>query len=213
MNTEQNTNQTSQSNGQVNNTPVMQATVQSTPIAGENPVETKTDSMEMIEFSNDITESKGVLTDDTTTKPQDDFSDKTIGAVNKLINTMDYTSYFGTEEVKKYKLYATLCYIPLVALYFKYINKLGSKSKYVDYHIKEGTNLTLLWIISVIISKVLYVMFTKKYLMSEETPVWVNFVSYTLYCISIILTVVGLKRANSGKSKDLPVIGKYKFLK
>ena len=123
MNTEQNTNQTPQSNGQVNNTPVMQATVQSTPIAGENPVETKTDPMEMIEFSNDITESKGVLTDDTTTKPQDDFSDKTIGAVNKLINTTDYTSYFGTEEVKKYKLYATLCYIPLVALYFKYINK------------------------------------------------------------------------------------------
>ena len=175
----------------------MQATVQSTPLAGKSPVETKVDSMEMIEFSNDITESKGVLTDDTTTKPQDDFSDKTIGAVNKLINTTDYTSYFGKEEVQKYKLYA----------------KLGSKSKYVDYHIKEGTNLTLFWILAFIISKVLDGMFTKKYLMSEETPVWVNFVSYALYCLALALTIVGLIRANSGKSKDLPVIGKYKFLK
>lgn len=211
MNMEQNTNQDSQNNKEVVNTPTMEV-VELTSV-NEQTNENKTETIEMVEISNDITESKGVLSDNTTTKPQDDFSDKTIGAVNKIINTTDYTSYFGKEEVTKYKMYATLCYIPLVTLYFKYINKLGSKSKYMDYHIKEGTNLTLLWVASIIISKVLYGMFTKKYLMSEETPTWVKFVSYVLYCISIVITLVGIYRTYNGKSKDLPIIGKYKFLK
>ncbi len=205
MNTNQNTNQTSQTNE-----PTMQATNQTIPA---NNTQTSNNSIEMIEFSNDIAESKGVLNDDTTTKPQNDFSDKTINVVDKLVNTSDYTNYFGKEEVQQYKTYAMLCYIPLVAFYFKFVNKLGSKSKYVDYHIKEGVNLTLLWVVTVIVSKILYGMFTKKYLMSEETPMWVNFVSYVLYCFSIVLTIVGLVRTNSGKSKDLPVIGKYKFIK
>lgn len=205
MNTNQNTNQTPQTNE-----PTMQATNQTAPV---NNTQANNNSMEMIEFSNDIAESKGVLNDDTTTKPQDDFSDKTINTVNKLINTTDYTSYFGTNEVKQYKNFATLCYIPLVALYFKFFKKLDAKSKYMQYHIKEGTNLTLLWIFAIVISRVLYTLFTKKYLMSEETPGWVNFITYVLYCLAIVITIVGLYRTSNGKSKDLPIIGKYKFLK
>ena len=78
-------------------------------------------NIEIIEFSNDTSESKGILSDNTsTTEPQNDFSDKTINAVNKLINTTDYSNYYGSEEVKQYKMYAVLCYIPLVVLYFKY---------------------------------------------------------------------------------------------
>lgn len=206
MNTNQNTNQTPQTNE-----PTMQATNQTAPV---NNTQANNNSMEMIEFSNDIAESKGVLNDDTTTtKPQDDFSDKTINTVNKLINTTDYTSYFGINEVKQYKNFATLCYIPLVALYFKFFKKLDAKSKYMQYHIKEGTNLTLLWIFAIVISRVLYTLFTKKYLMSEETPGWVSFITYVLYCLAIVITIVGLYRTSNGKSKDLPIIGKYKFLK
>lgn len=206
MNTNQNTNQNPQTNE-----PTMQATNQTAPV---NNTQANNNSMEMIEFSNDIAESKGVLNDDTTTtKPQDDFSDKTINTVNKLINTTDYTSYFGTNEVKQYKNFATLCYIPLVALYFKFFKKLDAKSKYMQYHIKEGTNLTLLWIFAIVISRVLYTLFTKKYLMSEETPGWVSFITYVLYCLAIVITIVGLYRTSNGKSKDLPIIGKYKFLK
>ena len=83
--------------------------------------ESETSSIEMVEFSNDTSE-KGILSDDTaTTEPQNDFSDKTIDAVDKLINTTDYSKYFGSNEVKQYKMYATLCYIPLVVLYFKYL--------------------------------------------------------------------------------------------
>lgn len=206
MNTNQNTNQNPQTNE-----PTMQVTNQTAPV---NNTQANNNSMEMIEFSNDIAESKGVLNDDTTTtKPQDDFSDKTINTVNKLINTTDYTSYFGTNEVKQYKNFATLCYIPLVALYFKFFKKLDAKSKYMQYHIKEGTNLTLLWIFAIVISRVLYTLFTKKYLMSEETPGWVSFITYVLYCLAIVITIVGLYRTSNGKSKDLPIIGKYKFLK
>ena len=69
-------------------------------------------SIEMVEFSNDTSE-KGILVDNTaTTEPQNDFSDKTIDAVDKLINPKDYTNYFTAEEIKQYKMSATLCYIP-----------------------------------------------------------------------------------------------------
>ena len=87
--------------------------------------ENEKSTIEIIEFSNDTSESKGILTDDTaTTEHQNDFSDKTIDAVDKLINTTDYSKYFGSDEVKQYKMYATLCYIPLVVLYFKYFAKI-----------------------------------------------------------------------------------------
>ena len=70
--------------------------------------ESETSSIEMVEFSNDTSE-KGILSDDTaTTEPQNDFSDKTIDAVDKLINTKDYTKYFGSDEVNEYKIYAIL---------------------------------------------------------------------------------------------------------
>ena len=158
-------------------------------------------NIEIIEFSNDTSESKGILSDNTaTTEPQNDFSDKTIHAVNKLINTTDYSNYYGSEEVKQYKMYAVLCYIPLVVLYFKYFAKLNNKSKYMAFHINQGINITLLWIFTFIVSKILYVLFTKKYLMSEETPGWVGFISYILYCISIVLSLVGMYRTYKSKN-------------
>lgn len=178
-----------------------------------NNVQEENNNMDMVELANDISESKGILNDDTTTKPQDDFSDKTINAVEKVMNTTDYTRYFGSDEVKQYKLYGTLCYIPLVAFYFKYFKKLESKSNYMKYHIKEGVNLSLFWILTVVVSKVLYAMFTRQYLMSTETPLLVKFISFVLYCLSITFTLIGLYNTNAGKSKDLPLIGKYKFLK
>ena len=58
--------------------------------------ESENSNIEIIEFSNDTSESKGILSDNTaTTEPQNDFSDKTINAVNKLINTTDYSNYYG----------------------------------------------------------------------------------------------------------------------
>lgn len=176
--------------------------------------ESENSNIEIIEFSNDTSESKGILSDNTsTTESQNDFSDKTINAVNKLINTTDYSNYYGSEEVKQYKIYAVLCYIPLVVLYFKYFAKLNNKSKYMAFHINQGINITLLWIFTFIVSKILYVLFTKKYLMSEETPGWVSFISYILYCISIVLSLVGMYRTYKSKSQNLPIIGKYKFIK
>lgn len=176
--------------------------------------ENEKSTIEMIEFSNDTSESKGILSDNTaTTEPKNDFSDKTIDAVDKLINTTDYTKYFGSDEVNKYKISAILCYIPLVVLYFKYFAKMDTKSKYMAFHINQGMNITLLWAFTFIVSKILYVLFTKKYLMSEVTPGWVSFITYILYCISIVLSLVGMYRTYKSKSQNLPVIGKYRFIK
>lgn len=175
--------------------------------------ESETSSIEMVEFSNDTSE-KGILSDNTaTTEPQNDFSDKTIDAVDKLINTKDYTKYFGSDEVNEYKIYAILCYIPLVVLYFKYFMKMDTKSKYMAFHINQGINVTLFWTFTFIVSKILYALFTKTYLMSEVTPGWVSFISYVLYCMSIVLSVVGICRTYKSKSQNLPIIGKYKFVK
>ena len=81
------------------------------------------------------------------------------------------------------------------------------------FHINQGMNITLLWAFTFIVSEILYAFFTRKYLMSEVTPGWVSFISYMLYCFSIILSLVGMYRTYNSKSQNLPVIGKYKFIK
>lgn len=176
--------------------------------------ENENSNIEIVEFSNDTVNEGEILKDDTASSTTNtDFADKTIEAANKLINTTDYTKYFGSDEVKQYKMSATLCYIPLVSLYFKYYSKLDTKSKYMAFHINQGINITIVWVFTFVFSKILYALFTKKYLMSEAIPGWVSFVSYMLYCISIILSLVGLYRTYNSKSQNLPVIGKYKFIK
>jgi len=141
-----------------------------------------------------------------------DLADKTINAVENFMNTEDHSKEYTEEDVKKNKTKAMICYIPLVPLYFVVTSKFKS-STYLKFHANQGLVVTLGWIISFFVSKMLAALFTKDSMLLDNTPGWVSFTSYILYCICFFATLYGVINTVNGSSKELPLIGKLKLLK
>ncbi|UKI57912.1 MAG: hypothetical protein L6V81_00015 [Clostridium sp.] len=74
----------------------------------------------------------------------EDFSDKTISFLEKIINTKDYTNTFTKEEVVPYRILATMCYIPFLFL-LPLLSGKYKKSRFLYFHINQGLNITLAW--------------------------------------------------------------------
>ena len=150
---------------------------------------------------------------DLTTKPaSEEFSDKTINFFEKIVNTKDYTNTFTKEEVVPYRITATMCYIPFLFLLPLLTGKY-KKSRFIYFHINQGLNITLAWAVVFFINKVIRSLFTTTYGYSSVTPGWVDFISYMLYCLVITITVVGMINTFNGKSKDISIVGGFRFLK
>ena len=142
----------------------------------------------------------------------EDFSDKTISFLEKIINTKDYTNTFTKEEVVPFRILATMCYIPFLFL-LPLLSGKYKKSRFLYFHINQGLNITLAWAIVFFINKVIRSLFTTTYGYSSVTPGWVDFISYMLYCLVITITVVGMINTFNGKSKDTSIVGGFRFLK
>ena len=145
--------------------------------------------------------------------PQKGVEDKIIEKVENFVNTTDYRNDYETEDVKKNKSNAMICYIPFVVYYFLFTGKY-KKSNYLFFHANQGFSVTIIWVISFIISKVLGTLFAIKNLyVTAYIPNWVNAVSYSLYFIALLLSAFGFVNTLNENSKELPVIGKIKLLK
>jgi len=143
---------------------------------------------------------------------QEELSDKIIKVAEGLVNTTDKTDSFDKDEIKTHKTFALLCYLgPLLLL--PLINKLHRKSKYMSFHINQGVNIIILYILVFIFSGILTSLFKEVYMYSSYTPGWVLFVNYVLNGIVIILNILGIVNTASNKSKELPLIGKFRFIK
>lgn len=152
------------------------------------------------------------MVDLTTKSASEEFSDKTINFLEKIVNTKDYTNTFTKEEVVPYRITATMCYIPFLFLLPLLTGKY-KKSRFIYFHINQGLNITLAWAIVFFINKVIRTLFTTTYGYSSVTPGWVDFISYMLYCLVITITVVGMINTFNGKSKDTSIVGGFRFLK
>lgn len=142
----------------------------------------------------------------------EDFSDKTISFLEKIINTKDYTNTFTKEEVVPFRILATMCYIPFLFL-LPLLSGKYKKSRFLYFHINQGLNITLAWSIVFFFNKVFRSLFTTTYRYSSVTPGWVNFISYMLYCLVIAITAVGMVNTFNGKSKNTSIVGGFRFLK
>ena len=138
-----------------------------------------------------------------------DEADKAIEAVEKVINTKDFTSSFSKEDVSTNKGSAVMCYILCLFLYPLLKNK---KSKYVNFHINQGLNLFIAETIVYIFTRIMISLFTVRSLTSY-VPGWVSLINYILLCIVFILAILGIINVSNNKSKELPLIGKYRFIK
>ncbi len=147
-----------------------------------------------------------------TSNQQPDLADKTINAVENFMNTTDHKSEYNSEEVKKYKNQAMICYIPFVSLYFVLTSKYKS-SGYLKFHTNQGLIVTIGWVLSFFISKILGSLFTGDSFLLNNTPGWVSFISYILYCVCFLLTLYGIINTVNDSSKEFPLIGKFKLLK
>ena len=152
------------------------------------------------------------MVDLTTKSASEEFSDKTINFFEKIVNTKDYTNTFTKEEVVPYRITATMCYIPFLFLLPLLTGKY-KKSRFIYFHINQGLNITLAWAVVFFINKVIRSLFTTTYGYSSVTPGWVDFISYMLYCLVITITVVGMINTFNGKSKDISIVGGFRFLK
>lgn len=141
-----------------------------------------------------------------------DFSDKAEETINKIVNTNDITKEFNDEEVTKYKDMTILCYIPFLVLY-PLIKKLHKSSKYMLFHINQGMNLFIFEIAVFLVTSILTTIFSGVWYFPRTIPGWILFIKYILYCAEIALILFGINNSVKKKAKELPVIGKFRFIK
>lgn len=133
---------------------------------------------------------------------QTDFSDK----FANLNNTADTTAEFNQADIVNNKVMGILAYFgPLV-----FIPMFAAKeSKFARYHANQGLTLFIACVAwSIVYSIINWIILA---------------ISWRLYFISsiislcslvfLVLAVIGIINAANGRAKELPVIGKFKFLK
>ena len=146
-------------------------------------------------------------------KDERDLGDKTIDAVEKVIETEDHSKEFTGEEQKKYKTSSMICYLPIVPLYFIITGKYKT-SNYLRFHVIQGFNATLAWVIVFFLTGLLKTVFrTDSLIVIHTVPGWVRLISYLLYGICFAFTFIGLINTANDLSKELPVIGKIRIIK
>lgn len=141
-----------------------------------------------------------------------DFSDKIKDAADKFVNTPDRTNNFDNKEKESYKSYALMSYIFLLFIVPMY-KKLHKNSKYLLFHVNQGISLSMCWIAVFLVTGLLRSLFVEVYGYSSYTPGWVSFVMFIMYSIVVIINIIGIVNAYNGKSRELPIIGKYRFIK
>ena len=129
-----------------------------------------------------------------------DSIDKIEERLDTIMSTENHKSKFENEDVLKYKAFATLSYIPFISILFILLNKY-KLSEYLKFHINQGFILSILWIIIILMNR------------GFNDISILNFTSFLLLFICLILTVFGIVNTHNKESKELPIIGKLKLIK
>ncbi len=129
--------------------------------------------------------------------------------ITKIIDMDDLSHTFSKEEVEENSKYAILSYIGFLFL-IPIFNKTYKQSKYVLFHVNQGFNLFAVEIFVFIVLGLLNTIFVKSI---QYTPVWLSVMNFLLYSIVVILMLLGIVNSINGKSKELPLIGKYRYIK
>lgn len=127
--------------------------------------------------------------------------------IAKLNDTKDTTAEFEKEDIDDNKGMSILAYISWLVLIPIFAAK---KSKYAQFHTNQGLILAIIdtayWIINGVITGILMVV-------SPIASAIVGGIMGLCGLVFLVLAILGIVNAASGKAKELPVIGKYKILK
>ena len=97
-------------------------------------------------------------------------------------------------------------------MYYILTNKY-KESNYLKFHVNQGLNITIAYVISFFIDKILTAIFSSDSLVIDSTPALVSVIIYVLYFIFLLAMFFGIVNTVNGFSKEIPVIGKFKIIK
>ena len=119
-----------------------------------------------------------------------------------LKKTKDNSKKFDKKDIEENKAMACLAYIIAPIPYF-----VETKSKWVKYHSIQGMNLFIINVllclfVSIISSLIFWPFFILKALLKAA-----------LYSFMVIYAIIGIINVCNCEAKELPIIGKFKFIK
>ncbi len=127
--------------------------------------------------------------------------------IAQLNDTKDTTSEFDKEDIDNNKGMSILAYLSWLVLIPIFAAK---KSRYAQFHANQGLILAIIdtayWIINGVITGILMIV-------SPIASAIVCAITGLFGLVFLVLVILGIVNAASGKAKELPVIGKYKILK
>ena len=128
-----------------------------------------------------------------------DALNKGVAKLKELNDTADTTADFEKEDVEKNKLMGVLAYLWILVLIPLFVAK---DSKFAKYHTNQGLTLAIAGVVWSIVAGIV-----------TAIHPFLGIIFFLLDIPFIALTVIGIINVINGKAKELPVIGKYTFLK
>ena len=130
-----------------------------------------------------------------------DFVEEAMDVVENIMDTKDTTNKFKQEDINKNTAVSIIAYIGIFSLIPYFLCK---DSKFAMFNAKQGVNLFILEVITMVIVSVI----------SLFTPWWVaRAIIYVAYLLFILLSLAGVINVLNGKAKELPYVSSFKFIK
>lgn len=114
--------------------------------------------------------------------------------LSELNNTADTTSEFSQNDINSNKFMSILAYIGILVLIPIFCAK---DSKFARFHTNQGATLAVVELVCGILGKI--------------PLLGIFFRLIGLICF--VLAIIGIVNVCNGKAKELPIIGKYTFIK
>lgn len=121
--------------------------------------------------------------------------------IAQLNNTEDTTKDYDNSDIESNKVMAVLAYIGILVL----VPILAAKnSKYARFHANQGLVLFIAEIIYNFVSAIIRAILPLAV---------VNILLLVISALFLVLSIIGIVNAATGKAKELPVIGKIRIIK
>lgn len=132
-------------------------------------------------------------------------------AVKKAFRTNDFSGSFSAQDKEYNKIFALLCYIPIICLYPILVT--SKKSPYVRFHAGQGLALFAIELIVSVIFTMLSILILPIPIIGVILSLPVSLLGWALELATLAATVYGVYQSLTGKAREMPIIGKFRFFK
>ena len=151
-------------------------------------------------------------------KKEETFTENLLETTSDILDTKDETVDYTKGDIKRNKGMAILAYlfVPIPLLFEK-------RSKFVKYHINQGFNLFICYILHALCYKVFYKLTVHEVYCTRngfniqcgkyDIPTIVKLPFLIIGLILVALSVLGIINVINGKAKQIPILGKFNILK